>query len=162
MKSTSFEEQTKVLERPKNMTEEECKSLPIWNGDGSQCISRWELNDDELALVMDTKAIWCSVLSGQTQPPIWLSADRPFENSKGEIADEYKPHRLDETKEYRGVIENDVEIQMNFFQKMGFLFGIKPKLKIINFCKFPVEVVNTRINLVTGKRMSSQNLAKNG
>ncbi len=78
MKAVSFDEQTKVLNRPDSMTDEECFSLPVWCGDG-QCISLWKGRFWERIKFLFTGEMWFSSYSGQTQPPVWLSVDYPFQ-----------------------------------------------------------------------------------
>lgn len=77
MKPIEFKEQTKVLSKPKNMTDEECSSLPVFTN-GTNCISLWELSDEEIEKIKETKCIWLGVMSGLTQPPVFLSVETPF------------------------------------------------------------------------------------
>lgn len=77
MKPIEFNEQNKVLLKPENMTDEECKSLPVFSN-GKECISCWQLSDEEIEKLKETKCIWLGVLSGQTQPPVFLNVDNPF------------------------------------------------------------------------------------
>jgi|GEM_PF-2778285 len=73
-----FPEANAVLEKPANMTEEECHSLPILRKDG-QCISMWKLSPEELVSVNITHCVCVGVLSGHTQPPIWVEGAAPAE-----------------------------------------------------------------------------------
>jgi hypothetical protein len=77
MKPIEFEGQTKVLQRPSGMTEEECGSLAILNLDNT-CISCWKMTWRERIKALFTGKIWLGVLSGQTQPPVYCAVDRPF------------------------------------------------------------------------------------
>jgi hypothetical protein len=79
-----FFEQTRVLRKPANMTDEECAPLPI-HTDGKQCISCWQPSWRELIEIIFRRRVWIGVLSGQTQPPIWLSGKHPFEKHTKEI-----------------------------------------------------------------------------
>ena len=82
MKWIEFPEQTKLLGKPKNMTDEECGTLPVFC-DGQQCISKWELNEDDKKHIVEKGYIWLSVLSGQTQPPVKIEAiETPFINKE--------------------------------------------------------------------------------
>ena len=76
MKPVSFKEQTKVLQRPASMTDEECGSLPVFS-DGEQfCVSRWKLSLlDKIRIIFFGK-IWLGIISGETQPPVWLDCRR--------------------------------------------------------------------------------------
>lgn len=83
MRAVDFPESNKILGKPKSMTDEECYDLEIFT-DGQQCISAWELNKEELELIQKTGRIYLSILSGQTQPPVWLAVENPFINPKQE------------------------------------------------------------------------------
>lgn len=72
-----FPERNKVLEKPKGMTDEECHDLEIFT-DGKQCVSCWKLNKEELELIQQTGKIYLGVVSGQTQPPVWIAVENPF------------------------------------------------------------------------------------
>lgn len=82
MKPIEFPEQTKVLAKPDSMSDEECSSLPVFN-DGSQCISCWRASWRERLAFLFHGRMWLSVLSGATQPPVWVSPLYPFEKSTG-------------------------------------------------------------------------------
>lgn len=71
MKPTKFKEQTKILSRPKSMTDEECGSLPVYT-DEKFCISCWKMNFKERLKALAFGKIWVWVHSGGTQPPIAL------------------------------------------------------------------------------------------
>ncbi len=81
MRAVDFPERNKVLQKPKGATDEECFDLEIFT-DGSQCVSCWELNKEELELIQKTGRIYLGILSGQTQPPVWLSIENPFITSQ--------------------------------------------------------------------------------
>lgn len=78
MKPISFPEQTSILQKPESMTDEECGSLPIYSN-GVECISLWELDEDELQQIIETKQVWLRVVSGTTQPPVLLQVEVPFQ-----------------------------------------------------------------------------------
>jgi len=78
MKPIPFPEQTKILAKPDSMTDEQCSAMPVWNGDGNTCISCWQGGWRERLRFLFTGRMYAGVLSGQTQPPIWLSAINPF------------------------------------------------------------------------------------
>ena len=77
MKPIDFPQSTKVLQRPSTMTESECQSLPVWN-DGKQCVSCWKLSFKERIKVLFHGKVWLGVLSGKTQPPVFLSGESVF------------------------------------------------------------------------------------
>ena len=61
-----------------DMTEEECGDLPICRVQDGRIISCWELTDDELMEILQTKRVWLSVWSGATQPPVCVQGETPF------------------------------------------------------------------------------------
>lgn len=77
MKPIQFPEQTIVLRKPANMTDEECASLPVFT-DGEQVISCWALTWRERFRVLVSGRVWLGVLSGRTQPPVYIVAKAPF------------------------------------------------------------------------------------
>lgn len=75
MKATKFPQANKNLSKPDSMTDEECSSLWIFT-DGKQCISCWKLNWKQRFSALIFGKVWLSVLSGQTQPPVWLDCTK--------------------------------------------------------------------------------------
>jgi hypothetical protein len=71
MKPIKFKEANCNLEKPQNMTDEECLSLAVYT-DGEQCISCWKMSFRQRISALIYGKVWLSVLSGQTQPPVWL------------------------------------------------------------------------------------------
>ena len=71
MKPLHFKEATIELKKPENMTDEECSSLWIHRQDNT-CISLWTVSLWERLKFLFHGHIWIGILSGQTQPPIWL------------------------------------------------------------------------------------------
>lgn len=80
MKPIDFPQSTKVLQRPSTMTEQECQSLHVWN-DGKQCVSCWKMSFKERIKVIFHGKVWLGVLSGKTQPPVFLSGECVFEKA---------------------------------------------------------------------------------
>lgn len=72
MKPIKFEQANKNLLKPESMTDEECSSLWVYN-DGRECISCWRLTWKERIKALLFGRVWLSVLSGRTQPPVWLA-----------------------------------------------------------------------------------------
>jgi hypothetical protein len=70
-----FERATKVLEPPEGMTNKECGILPVFT-DGEQCVSLWSMSLRERLSALFFGRVWVMVLSGTTQPPIAISAER--------------------------------------------------------------------------------------
>lgn len=78
MKPIDFPQSTKVLQRPGTMSESECQSLPVWN-DGKQCVSCWKPSIKERIKILFGGNVWLGVLSGKTQPPVFVTGERVFE-----------------------------------------------------------------------------------
>lgn len=78
MKPIDFPQSTKVLQRPGTMSESECQSLPVWN-DGKQCVSCWKPTIKERIKILFGGNVWLGVLSGKTQPPVFVTGERVFE-----------------------------------------------------------------------------------
>lgn len=77
-----FKEANKVLGKPANMEDYECSSLDVYC-DGKQCISLWKLSLKERIKALIFGNVWLCVLSGTTQPPVWLDCSKTvFENEK--------------------------------------------------------------------------------
>lgn len=74
MIAIKFKEANKNLLKPESMTDEECGSLWVYS-DGRQCISCWRLTWKERIKALIFGKVWLSVLSGYTQPPVWLACD---------------------------------------------------------------------------------------
>lgn len=77
MKPIDFPQSTKVLQKPSTMTDEECSPLHVWS-DGKQCVSCWKPSFIERLKILFTGKVWLGVLSGETQPPVFLSGERVF------------------------------------------------------------------------------------
>ena len=71
MKPIEFKESNITLNKPSNMTDKECSSLPVYT-DGEQCISCWKPTWKEWWAILIYKKVWLSVFSGTTQSPVWL------------------------------------------------------------------------------------------
>lgn len=72
MKPIKFKEANKTLLKPESMTDEECSSLTVFS-DGRECVSCWKLSWRERLSALLFGKMWLGVLSGSTQPPVWLA-----------------------------------------------------------------------------------------
>lgn len=52
--------------------------LPI-HTDGRVCTSVWQLSDEEIARIVETRCIVLQVVSGETQPPIGITTIQKIE-----------------------------------------------------------------------------------
>lgn len=73
--AVKFPEANRNLTKPQNMTDEECGSLWVYT-DSNQCVSCWKLSLWQRLLVLFFGKIWLGVLSGGTQPPVWMTAGK--------------------------------------------------------------------------------------
>lgn len=80
---TKFPETNKNLLKPDSMTDEECSSLWVYT-DGRECISCWQLTLRQRLTALIHGKIWLGVLSGYTQPPVWLDCDKTVFIKPGE------------------------------------------------------------------------------
>ena len=83
MKPVKFPEANKNLLKPQNMSEKECGSLWVFN-DGNQCISCWKMTWKQRIKAIFWGRVWLSVMSGQTQPPVWVDCDKTVFTAGGD------------------------------------------------------------------------------
>lgn len=78
---TAFDEETGYLNKPANMTDEECECLSVWQGDMDNgmpaVISCWKPTKEELEEINRTGRIWV-VVCGNSMPPIAPLGISPF------------------------------------------------------------------------------------
>lgn len=95
MKAIKFPQANKNLCKPESMTDEECSSLWVFT-DGTQCISCWKLGWKQRLSALIFGKVWLSVLSGQTQPPVWLDCTKSvfinveYQRNREKIAEYHK------------------------------------------------------------------------
>ena len=75
LKAIKFKEANKNLLKPSDMTDDECSSLWVYS-DGRECISCWKLSFAQRISALLFGKIWLSVLSGKTQPPVWVGCGK--------------------------------------------------------------------------------------
>lgn len=80
MKPIDFPQSTKVLQKPSTMSDNECSSLHVWN-DSKQCVSCWKPTFKERMNILFGGKVWLGVLSGKTQPPVFVSGEMVFEKA---------------------------------------------------------------------------------
>lgn len=80
MKPIDFPQSTKVLQKPSTMSDNECSSLHVWN-DGKQCVSCWKPTFKERMNILFGGKVWLGVLSGKTQPSVFVSGEMVFEKA---------------------------------------------------------------------------------
>ena len=85
MKPIEFEGQNRVYNKPIDMTDDECSSLPV-NQSGNTIVSCWELNENDIKDIVKNKKIWLGVVS-YIQPPVFLSALEPYQVSQEKFKD---------------------------------------------------------------------------
>lgn len=80
MKPIDFPQSTKVLQKPSEMPDKECASLHVWS-DGKQCVSCWKPTFVERMKIAFGGNVWLGVLSGKTQPPVFVAGEAVFEKT---------------------------------------------------------------------------------
>lgn len=76
MNAIDFQESNRTLKPPQGMTDN-CNDLQVYTN-GAECISLWELNEEDLERIALTGKLWLRVMSGETQPPIQIQLVTPF------------------------------------------------------------------------------------
>jgi hypothetical protein len=82
MMPTAFDEENGVLDRPHEMSIDECEPLSVWQGETETgqpvVISCWKPTQDELAEIQRTGRVWLFVF-GRSMPPVALMGFSPFD-----------------------------------------------------------------------------------
>lgn len=80
----SFDESNLVLDKPADMTHEQCTSLSVLRGtleDGqSVVLSCWKCTPEELAEINRTGRVWLLVY-GTTMPPVIVAGKKPIKDA---------------------------------------------------------------------------------
>lgn len=92
MKPIKFKYQTKELQRPGDMTDEQCGPLPALIVDNC-VISCWKLSWRERLKILLTGVAWLSIRSGNTQPPASISTELPCSESDAQLAKQMADRR---------------------------------------------------------------------
>ena len=69
-----WEGANKLLGPPKNYEESQVCSMAIFTN-GVVCVSKWKLSIEAIEEINRTGCLFASVLSGQTQPPIFIGSE---------------------------------------------------------------------------------------
>jgi hypothetical protein len=80
MKPISFKHQMKELQPSGKKYSDNVLSvepLPVWT-DGEQCVTCWEMSWRERISALFFGRVWLAVLSGDTQPPVFISAELQY------------------------------------------------------------------------------------
>lgn len=81
MESSAFDEETGVLDPPPGVSNEDCASLSVWQGELSDgvrgVISCWKPSPEEMAEIQRTGRVWL-LIWGRTMPPAYVSGTYPF------------------------------------------------------------------------------------
>ena len=72
MKPLKLKEANIELKKPASMTDEDCGSLYVHQSANGECISLWSISFWERLKFLFHGKLWLGVLSGKTQPPVWL------------------------------------------------------------------------------------------
>jgi len=81
MNPINFPQVNEIHGPPEGMTSEECMDLPVHHAIGEEqevFISCWELSDEEIKTILETKKLWIWQYGNFVQP-IGPSVDFPFE-----------------------------------------------------------------------------------
>ncbi len=72
MKPKHFKEAHIELKKPQSMSDDECGELWIHRTEDNECISLWAAPFWTRVKFLFHGKLWLGVLSGKTQPPVWL------------------------------------------------------------------------------------------
>lgn len=72
----NFKGSNRILHRPKNMREEDCRSLPV-HDTGREFYSKWEPTPEERLAIANGSDIWLIIL-GRGHPPVAITVRDPF------------------------------------------------------------------------------------
>jgi len=86
MEPEYFTEANQTLSKPREMTDDECGSLPVFT-DGEYCISLWKMTVKERLSALFFGKVWVFILSGNTQPPISLTCEKEIFSKETTDAD---------------------------------------------------------------------------
>lgn len=78
MKPVPFAQANRVLRAPPGVSREECGDLHVHNTDGVST-SVWELDAADLAALELGGKVYLQVWGGDSQPPVALLTESPFE-----------------------------------------------------------------------------------
>jgi hypothetical protein len=76
MSPQPFHESNLVLKAPAGM-EETCGDLHVY-ATGTMCISCWQPTPEERERIAAGGPVWLTVVAGESQPPVAVSAESPF------------------------------------------------------------------------------------
>ncbi len=84
MKPKKFKEATIELKKPASMSDDECGNLFIHQSKGGTCVSLWSTSFWERLKFLFHGKLWLGVLSGKSQPPVWLDMTKTMFSEKKE------------------------------------------------------------------------------
>ena len=70
-KPVEFNGANKILQPPKNYDKEQVIPMYVFTN-GIICVSKWKLSEEALKEVKETGCLFVSLISGYTQPPIFI------------------------------------------------------------------------------------------
>ena len=86
MKPIKFKQANKKLSHRPLYKDQECLSLWIYS-DGYHCLSCWKMSLKQRLSALFFGRVWVCVLSGHTQPPIWVDCTKTVFIEKKEEAE---------------------------------------------------------------------------
>lgn len=70
-----WEGANKLLGPPKTYEEEQVQSMAVFTN-GVICVSKWKLSDAAIKELNETGCLFISVISGESQPPIFIGSEQ--------------------------------------------------------------------------------------
>lgn len=79
---SSFDESNHSLDKPREMTHEQCDPLSVYVGRNVEnlpvVVSCWKCTPEELAEINRTGRVWL-IVHGVTMPPVSVCGEKPFQ-----------------------------------------------------------------------------------
>ena len=69
-----FNGSNRILQPPKGYDKEQVTPMHIFTN-GVICVSKWKLSEEALKEVLETGCLFVSLISGHTQPPIFIGSE---------------------------------------------------------------------------------------
>lgn len=82
MKPKYFKQSNACLTKPKNMNDKDCGDLYVHRTENGQCISMWKAPFWQRLKFLIHGRVWLGILSGETQPPVWLDCSATVFDNK--------------------------------------------------------------------------------
>ena len=84
MKPIDFKEANKTLVKPEKKADYEIEPLRVYTN-SVECLSCWRMSWKERLSALFFGRVWACVMSGGTQPPMWIDCKRTVFHKENEV-----------------------------------------------------------------------------